>query len=799
RLPIRGETTAPQPAPLHWLNPIPAALSNDDVWGPCLHARAELVTELADAVRATARGWEPASAPAWARPLLGQPTALMAEIAVFRAAHGVDPADARITGPDQHPNRSKVFQHLIHARLDAALTRANTDAARWRHLAESHDRHITADPFWPRLATHLGDAAQAGADIDTLLRDALAAHGPLPSEMPAAALWWRLAGTLAPPSLDRADTTLRPAWTAALHGLFSTVVAEAILTDHAWPALVAAVAASDWPPADLLAAAAEHLHDINAEKPLRPDQYARLLTYRVELLTHDTTGDYGLEEDLGEPPPDPTDYPYSFAEEDLGGLDFDDLPHHRPLGAQRAGNTDIPALRADRDAAYRHLRELEKAILGGAGGPAEHAAAAELADLRGRHHQQRPLHRVLAHAHTRWVHAEDTAALHAALLDQLDAAITAATGRADESAAARYRAHRDQVTHNTERINAALITARTRLDDARTALLDAAGGPAGIVTEHHIHTRRTEAITTDTATLNDARRNARTLDDQLCRAEASAARALAQSPAHTYDLATDIDTLRAEVAFLQAASTVSPGALYYPPETAVADLDNTRRRAVTAITANIHTVQALHLHPGADKHGALAALVATAHHHDHRVLALTATPTARDYAAQHPYADATGHIDSARTTLGNTPLKLPLGSLIVVDDADHLSTHHLHWLTNAAATTNTKLILITTGDHHHQPAHTLLAALHHNCTTAHQLGTPEPDPNPAPRTAIERAEHHLATTSATSTTRDQAIELLHQRTQIVDRLRDIAEAAAHIDNLTTPDRHIAHGDRGLGL
>lgn len=65
--------------------------------------------------------------------------------------------------------------------------------------------------------------------------------------MPAAALWWRLAGTLAPPSLDRADTTLRPAWTAALHALFGTVVAEAIITDHAWPSLVAAVAASDWP------------------------------------------------------------------------------------------------------------------------------------------------------------------------------------------------------------------------------------------------------------------------------------------------------------------------------------------------------------------------------------------------------------------------------------------------------------------------------------------------------------------------------------------------------------------------
>ncbi len=823
RLPICGESLAPQPAPLRWLHPTPLALHTHPQWGPYLAARAELVTELADAVRATARAWEPATAPGWARPLVGQRRSLMAEIAVFRAAHGVDPADTRITGPEQHPNRSKVFQHLINARLDAALTQAHTDAARWRQLAENHDRNLTADPFWPRLATHLGDAAHAGADIDTLLREAITTHGPLPSEMPAAALWWRLAGTLAPPSLDRADTTLRPAWTPQLHALFGTVTAEAILTDHAWPSLVAAVAASDWPPADLLAAAAEHLHDINAEHPLRADQYARLLTYRVELLTHhaatldpdiphpaeaphspaaadqldfDTAGDYGPAQDLGEPPPDPTDYPYSFAEENLAGLDFDDLPHHRPLAAARAENTDIPALRADRDAAYRHLRQLEKTILGGAGGPAEHAAAAELADLRQRHEQQRPLHEALAQAHTRWVHAEDAAALHATLLDQLDAAITAATGRADDAAVARYRAHRDQVTGNTERINAALHTARARLDKARTALLDAAGGPAAIVTEHHIQTRRAEVMATDTATLNEARCAARALDDQLCRAEASAARALAQRPTHANDLAADLDALRAEVAFLQAASTVSPGALYYPPETALADLDDTHRRVVTAITANIHTVQALHLHPGADKHGALAALVATAHDQKHRVLALTASPAARDYAAHHPYADASGHIDSARTTLGKTPLKLPLGSLIVVDDADHLSTDNLHWLTAAATATNTKLILITTGDHPHQPAHTLLAALHHNSTTAYQLGTPEPDPHPAPRTAIERAEHHLATTNATSNVRDQAIELLRQRTQILNRLRDIAESAAHIDNLTTPDRHI---DRGYGI
>jgi len=39
--------------------------------------------------------WQPDTAPAWARPLLGHRPGLLAEIAVFRAAHDVDPADTR--------------------------------------------------------------------------------------------------------------------------------------------------------------------------------------------------------------------------------------------------------------------------------------------------------------------------------------------------------------------------------------------------------------------------------------------------------------------------------------------------------------------------------------------------------------------------------------------------------------------------------------------------------------------------------------------------------------------------------
>ena len=62
--------------------------------------------------------------------------------------------------------------------------------------------------------------------------------------------------------------------------------------------------------------------------------------------------------------------------------------------------------------------------------------------------------------------------------------------------------------------------------------------------------------------------------------------------------------------------------------------------------------------------------------------------------------------DQALDKLQTGRWKLPLGSLVIVDDADHLKPDQLHWLAENAAATNTKLLLITTPDHR-QPAHTL--------------------------------------------------------------------------------------------
>ena len=336
-------------------------------------------------------------------------------------------------------------------------------------------------------------------------------------------------------------------------------------------------------------------------------------------------------------------------------------------------------------------------------------------------------------------------------------------------------------------------TARARLDTTRAELIHAAGGVNNIITEHHIHTRRAAALRADTQALTAARRDARDLDDQLSRAESLAARAFAESPAHNYDLAADLPQLRAEIQLLQAASTTSPAAIYHPPDTAVASLDQPHRRAVATITSSPFTVQPLQLHPGAHKAATLTALADTAHHHNNRILALPATAAAADYAANHRYADTTTTPQDARTKLDNKRWKLPAGSLVVVDDADHLGPEQLRWIAETAAATNTKLILITTADSR-QPALTLLGVLNNNLPSAQHLGIPDHHLQQPPA-AVDRVEHHLAATNATSTTRNHATQLLHQRDQMLAHLREIADTAAQIDT-TTARQHERERNRG---
>jgi hypothetical protein len=73
--------------------------------------------------------------------------------------------------------------------------------------------------------------------------------------------------------------------------------------------------------------------------------------------------------------------------------------------------------------------------------------------------------------------------------------------------------------------------------------------------------------------------------------------------------------------------------------------------------------------------------------------------------ATNRYADTTSSPATARANLASGRWKLPLGSLVVVDDADQLPPQHLRYLIEKTARTNTKLLLIS--DDGREPAHSL--------------------------------------------------------------------------------------------
>jgi hypothetical protein len=604
--------------PLSWLPRIPDPLATHPQWGPYLAERSKLVSELAEQIRAAARLWDNASAPAWARPLLGRP-GLLAELAVFRAAHDIDPADSRVTGPKQHRVRSAKVQREFNKQVDKELTYAHPGIKRWQALAQQIDIHIPRDPYWPQLAVRLDDAAKAGADVAQLLNTAMS-QGPLPDELPAAALWWRLYGTLAPPSLDGGATQLRPPWTAELHRLFGTPIAEAIVTDPAWPALVASVTASGWPPHELLSVAAEHLLDIATTEGLRPDQYARLLTYRVQLLTHhaamvdrdiphpaehvEPAGEHLIAEDdvaqeeLYEQTAALYDYADEVYETDVVDPEFADLPSSR--SAQTADeDVDIPALRARRDDAHRRAQELAEAILRGPGGPAEQTATTTLAELRAYQDVRRPYQERLAQAHTDWVRAEDRAQLHRQLIERLDAQITAQC--ADSRAVEQLQRHRADAAQQTDRITAGVDAAWARLNGVRSALVEAPGGAENIVSERDITELRERALRADRDALAAARAEVSDLDTRLARAEIRAARAFAEAETRRAGfVAEHIELLRAELGILTAAAVEVDELRVRIPASRLAGLSDATKKLLPKLARLPFSVIPVRALPGED-------------------------------------------------------------------------------------------------------------------------------------------------------------------------------------------------------
>ncbi|WP_063129869.1 MobF family relaxase [Nocardia fusca] len=273
--------------PLPWAHGLPAGLDNHPL-ATQLRARERIVADLADQIRTTTQTWTPATAPHWARPLIGINQDLIADLAVWRASLHIKDREPHPTGPRRYSNIEREHQETLDARLTACLGDRHLPTNLWSPLAHELEPRITRDPYWPVIADKIDVAHRAGIDITTLLTDA-AATRPLPDEMPAAALWSRL--ELEPSALDNTLTAghLRPGWLSDLHAVLGHYTADRVTEDPAWPRLVASVdraTGTAWSARDLLATAYELLTSAQPDEApgLRPDQLAAALAWRIDAL-----------------------------------------------------------------------------------------------------------------------------------------------------------------------------------------------------------------------------------------------------------------------------------------------------------------------------------------------------------------------------------------------------------------------------------------------------------------------------------------------------------------------------------
>ncbi|MFR9769323.1 MobF family relaxase [Nocardia sp. SC052] len=328
--------------PFPWAHGIPRGL-RDDMDSTQLTARARIVTDLAAQIRADVQAWTPSTAPHWARPLIGADRDLLGELAVWRASLHVDDRDIRPTGPTRYSALEREHQQLLDARVTDAIGDVHRPVNRWAPSLQRLDARIVADPYWPVLADKIDLADRAGLDIETLLTDA-AALRPLPDEMPAAALWSRL--ELEPSALDTAigHRNLRPEWITDLHAVLGDETAEHVITDPAWPRVVAAIdraTATGWTPQQILSTAHELLLSAQPDTAsgLRPDQLTSALAWRIDALLHHTpapASDTAGHEPHRTTVPESTNRPISQSNSDLEPA-RNDSPHRNAEAAQTAG------------------------------------------------------------------------------------------------------------------------------------------------------------------------------------------------------------------------------------------------------------------------------------------------------------------------------------------------------------------------------------------------------------------------------------------------------------------------------
>jgi conjugative relaxase-like TrwC/TraI family protein len=134
RLPEPAPT---DPGPLPWLPGIPSTLHDHHVWGEYLAKRSQVVVGLANQVRDCAS--QKSEQPVWAPPGSHPSVALIAEIAVWRAAVGVDPQDRRPTGAGQLQAASALWQQNLDRDVALCSHRVGADVGKRQVGGPSQD------------------------------------------------------------------------------------------------------------------------------------------------------------------------------------------------------------------------------------------------------------------------------------------------------------------------------------------------------------------------------------------------------------------------------------------------------------------------------------------------------------------------------------------------------------------------------------------------------------------------------------------------------------------------------------
>ncbi len=755
--------------PLQWLAAVPQQLQDHPDWGPCLTARARRVTELAAQIRSTALSWDLSGAPSWARPLIAEKPHLVAELAVFRAATGVADADTRIAGPEQYQVRTRHIQRLLEQSAADALGRPGEDTTRWHNIIDELDPRIRRDPYWPQLAAHLSTVARTGVDLRQLVLDA-AEQGPLPDEMPGAALWWRLCGTLTPAALETPAARLRPPWLTDLHTVFGSALAETIAGDPSFPGLVAAIAAADphrWAPLDLLHVAHEHLLDTNHQPPLRPDEYARLLTYSIDLFTTTHPFDHDIptpseppltpyeleellhhhpdpEQPLHEPdreraltdddllamlgftelheghsddllPPDPLD-DYLNPADAFDGLAFEDLAPDRPvLHPLQPALSNVADLRSAHQAITAEIRQLEARIAENAG-PAMVAAAEQLRDLAARADADRPHMLAVTDVVTRWQDAETRyeAALQRVQWARDQISLLQADPEADPLDIASAQAGLRLATM-TLPTTAPAERFQSELAAAVSARAAAAGGSDRIVTRDDVDRARLQADGADRATLQAALARRNRIAAELDRAESAAATAFAEAHTRSADYILErTEALRTELEVLSVAGGYDPHRSLKLDAAATEHLDTLSARGITAVACNGFTLTPIHAGVHAEALAAMSVLHAAANAANRKVLWCTPTPELANQARAADVADTFASIDDTRRRLNDGTWELPADTIVVIDHAADIPPDTIAEMARHAAQRHATVLLLDPNENRWPPppSAALLKLLH---------------------------------------------------------------------------------------